>query len=375
MEIKKPHCSKLDRIFACPGSILPADGPREAGGPDAILGRARHEALSYIPRGARPPVDEIAAKYGVDRDDIALAVRMGQLAWVDDRAYFPTAEVERRVESSVCIGTSDIVQAMFTLDGTDSSPHILTALRLWDWKTGWGSDYHPYQLKGYGLCLVEEFGWPANDVVSVWEVWTSHRQTRVTNLSREEIEAFRDGLAAIIRIAEVTPKKLEYRAGDHCTFCPHIAGCQTREAWMRGAVTSLIKIDPKAVITREMIGETYEKYEAAKRAVALFDRIVKAALEDGPIPLPSGRQVAYVESEREKIGAGAAMNALSERLTISDQEELLGDLPKKSLDAWAKGHAPKGKKAALMREIYAELREADAIRTVPHRQRAVVDGE
>lgn len=381
MKIDKPHCSKLDRIFACPGSILPSDAPKEAGGPDAIMGRAKHEALACIPLGADPPTDEIAAKYAVDRDEIELAVRLGRKAWAEVGPYFPRPRVERPVGSSVCVGTSDVVQIIHApvsescLDYDRSAPPL--ALRVADWKTGWARGTHPYQLRGYALGLVEEFGWPSNGVVSCFEIHTSHQQTITTNLGRADLKQFSSELAQIIEIAEKDPSKLEYRAGNHCNFCLHFASCEVRESWARGAVTSLIAVDRGALITREMIGEAYGKFQAAERACAQFKRLVEAALEDGPIPLPDGRQIAYIESEREKIAMGPAIRALvrSGRVDCGEDEDTLkGDLSKKALDAWAKGNAPKGGKAALMRKVMAELRDADAIRTVPHRQRGVVEG-
>lgn len=406
--IAKPRCSSLDRIFACPGSVLPDGGPKEAGGSDAIMGRAKHEALSYIPQGIDPPVDEIAAKYGVDRDDIALAVHFGRQAWDEKGVYFPSPLIEHRVESSVCRGTLDVGAAVI-VDGE------LTALRVLDWKTGWGTDLHPYQLKGYALGLVEEFGWPENGVVSVFEVWTTHRQTRTTNLTREDLDGFRDELTKILEsafmpILELPPEvaadpekleefkkligeikwystgcvlpsgytlrnapKLEYLAGPHCTWCPHRPGCETRGRWLREATTALVAVDHGQAITRETIGQAYLKYVEVQRACDRFDRMVKAALDDGPIPLPDGRRVDWIESEREKIWAALALDALRERLTPDEIVELSGDLPKKRLDAWAKANAPRGKKAALLREIYGALREAEAIRTVPHRQRGIVE--
>jgi hypothetical protein len=294
------------------------------------------------------------------------------------------------------------------------------AIHVGDWKTGWGTDEHPRQLQGYALGLVEEFGWPRKDVVSVWEIWTTHQQQRVTNLSREDLEGFRVELARIIEAARQRPEvrppdgasvdtireireaiikfdksepprdalvlpagcevkwttvnTLEYRAGSHCRWCPHRADCTVRDAWMRSAVTAMVAIDHGRAITRETLGRAYLKFQEVQKACGQFERVVKSALEDGPIPLPDGRQVAMVESEREKIDATAALKALDDRVDDAGRALLLGDISKKALDNWAKGNSVKGKKAALLREVNKELKAAGAIRSVTHRQRGIVDG-
>lgn len=366
MRLKKPHCSSLDRIFACQGSILPADGWIEAGGPDALLGRARHEALSYIPQGIDPPVLELAAKHGVEVDELSIAVAMGRRAWDEIGEYFPSPDVERKLESQVCIGTADVIQEVIDCDAG------LQALRIEDWKTGYGTDLHPYQLKGYAHCAVEEFGWPGNGVVTVFEVWTSHRQIETTNLDRDDLEAFAANLGQIIECASSDPDRLEYRAGSHCRWCPHRYSCEVNAAWMRESTTALVAVDHGRPVTRQILGELYLKAQEVERAIRKFWAVVDVALEDGPLILPDGRRVERVETEREKISAAIAIDTLRDQMTPGEIVEIMGDLPKTRLDAWAKAHAGRGKKAALMREIYGALREADAIRSEPYRQRKIL---
>lgn len=390
--IPKPRCSSLDRIFACPGSILPADGPKEAGGPDAILGRARHEALSYVPRGIDPPVDEIAARYGVDFDDVAKAAAVGRRAWDEVGQYFPSPLVERKLDSAVCRGTGDVLAAVdgvapapFSVDEQEppntASPRarrVIVALRLADWKTGYGTDYHPYQLKGYAHCAVEEFGWPANGVVSIFEIWTSHYQVETTNLEREELVEFAAQLAQIRETAEQDPGRLEYRAGAHCSrsFCPHrSAPCEMYAAWMRDSTTALVAVDHGQAITRQILGELYLKGQEVDRAMRRFWAAVDAALDDGPLMLPDGRRVERVETEREKIHTGLAVKALVDSGLVDcgeDEDFLKGDIPKKRLDAFAKRVTVKGGKAALIRKIYKELRGAGAVRTEPYWEKKIL---
>jgi len=330
-----------------------------------LLGTAKHEALAYIPQGLAAPTEEIAAKHAVAQDDIDIAVRIGERAWREVGVYMPDAEVERKVISSVCRGTADVASVLMR-DG------VCQSISLADWKTGWGDNEHPNQLKGYALCLVEEFGFPRKGAVSVFEIWTSHQQIRTTNLTEDELLAFRETMLGIIDKAERSPGELEYRAGSHCLYCQHKAGCPTRQAWMRSAVTALVGVD-KTSITRDDIGAAYMRFVEVDRACRQFESLVKAALEDGPIPLPDGRRVEYVESKREKIGAAGAIKALADRLDDNERAELLGDISKSALDNWAKAHSAKGKKAALLREVMAEIKSAGAVRSVPHRQRKIVD--
>lgn len=398
MKIPKPRCSSLDRIDACPGSILPAEIPREAGGPDAVLGSARHEALSYIPQGAVPPVEEIAAKYGVDVDELKIAVRFGTDAWREKLAvYFPTPMVERRVESSVCRGTADLAQVTGFTDlarvtglivpgpngvmtnrqvtGFVSAEAAPQSIRVGDWKTGYGTDIHPCQLKGYAHCLVEEFGFPTNGVVTIFEIWTSHRELRTTNLTELELIEWAGQLAMVVETAEEDPGRLEYRAGSHCLWCPHRVGCETYERSLRDSVTALVAVDHGKPVTRETLGRLYLKGQLVDQAMRRFWSAVDLAIEDGPLMLPDGRRVEKVETQREKINAARAVAALDAQLNLAEDEleRLLGDLSKKRLGDWAKSVSEKGEKAGLMRKVFGILREADAIRDEPHRQKKIIE--
>ena len=400
MRIPIPRCSSLDRIVACPGSILPTDGPREAGGADATLGTAKHEALAHVPKGTEPNLEEIAARHGVDMEELVLAVKFGRQAWEEIGQFFPSPMVERKLKADpICVGTMDVGQAVYTGEGINVSiiadepseqdredrliPAVKTtvrhdpaALRLADWKTGRGTDLHPAQLKGYAIGMVAEFGWPANDVVTVFEIWTRHRRIITTNVDGTDLEGFRATLLGIIDTAISWPSRLEYAAGGHCKFCPHRPDCQVRAAWLRDATTALVAVDHKKSITVEMLGRLYVKAKEVDRAMRQFWKAVDSALDDGPIPLPNGQRVERVETEREKIAAGPAIGALMDRLDFGtdDREALLGDVAKSAIDRWAKGVAVKGKRAALLRDVYTELRGAGAIRTEPHFQKTVLDG-
>jgi hypothetical protein len=379
MKIPKPRCSSLDRIEACPGSILPTDAPPEAGGPDANLGSARHEALGYIPAGNLIPIGQIAAKYSVDVDELELAVKFGTAAWREDLAvYFPDPMIERKVESSVCRGTMDIGQVIFDqyLDPEMGRSKVLS-LRVADWKTGYGTEYHPAQLKGYAHCLVEEFGFPTNGVVTIFEVWTSHREMRTTNLTEVELTEFAGRLAMTIEVAEQDPGRLEYRAGGHCRWCPHRVSCETRQRWLIDSTTALVAVDHGQAITRDTLGRLYLKAQEVDQAMRRFWSVVDAALEEGPLMLPDGRRVEKVTTEREKINAARAIDAIDAQLDLDadERERLLGDLSKKRLGEWAKSVSEKGDKAKLMRKVFGILREADAIRTEPHRQKKILDAD
>jgi hypothetical protein len=368
----RPHCSSLDRIITCPGSILPADGPREGSGPDATAGRAKHEALSYIPRGLDPPTAEIAAKYGVAKDDIDMAVASGQKAWVVYGPYFPDAEVERAVECRQCLGTADVVSVVRGDDGG------LLAIRICDWKTGHGSDYHPRQLQGYALCLVVEHGWPANGV-SIVEIHTVTHQARTINLTQIELDAFAVVLSEIAWQAKGgDPSKLDYLAGAHCRWCPHRAGCGTRERWLRESTTALVAVEHGLPVTRETLGRLYLQSREVRRALDQFDTAVGAALQEGPLDLPDGRRVELTSQPREKINLTLAYPVLVELGLVDcgeDEEALKGDLPKSRLNDLLKLRAPRGGKARLYRQVMDALEAAGAVREVPYYQRKITDSK
>ncbi len=371
--LKKTRNSSLDRVFACNGSILPLpdDAPREAGGPDATMGRAKHKALECVPLGLDPDCEAIGAEYGVDPDEIEKAVAAGRRAWDEVREYFPGPEVEVRVDSEICRGTADVGSV-----SVDEGGKVLS-IRVADWKTGHGTDIHPEQLKGYAYCLACEHGVPASGVVSIFEIWTTHREIRTTNLDVSYLEVFGGNLKRVRDLAETNPRKLEYAAGAHCRFCPHRVDCKVNAAWLQESTTALVAVDHGQAVTRETLGRLYGKSREVYRALRKFDAAVDAALLDGPIALPDGARLERVEGEREKIAAGPAIRALVNADLVDcgeDEDALKGDLPKSKLDAWAKGKAPKGKKAALMRQVFKALRDADAIRAEPHFTKKIVSG-
>ncbi len=366
------RCSELDRGFACHLSLLPIGNPYNPTSSEAIEGRAKHEALSHLPQGAVPPLEEIADRYGVDTDELRRAVAAGRRALDDLAPYLRLGEgqvfVEVRLESDICRGTGDLVVAVYEAE-------VLVALIVLDWKTGWGQDRHPQQLRGYAHCAVQRFGWPSSGIVTLFEVWTAHRQTLTTNLDRRQLTAFAGELAQILEMAGHSPGRLRANPGDHCKWCPRRVDCPDRDRWLRESVTALAEIDASEPITPEVIGGVYEQVQAVKRTVALYEKILRLAVEDGPVPLPDGRRLELVGTPREKISAAPAARLLAERLGRDRIDDLMGDLSKTSLERIAKLVSPPRKGAATLRTWLGMLRDSGAVREEIEYRKTVLDAD
>lgn len=360
--------SKADLAMACAGSLVATDTPYNPHSDEAREGSAKHAALAYLPRGEEPPVAEIAARFDVDADEIARAVSYGRQAWAELGRYVPGAKTEQKLEGPVTVGTADILGlAQLQADGhADETVH----LAILDWKTGWSYDEHGYQLLSYADAAREVHGMPTSGYVTGIEVWLRHREYRIRNFTEPELDGFRERAK---RQLELVGR--QYAAGGHCKFCPRQNACPARDEYLRASVTALVPADaePKA-ITREVLGQLYERSKVIAKALRAYEQLLDAALKDGPIPLGAGRALALEPVEQDEIKAVVAESVLRDKLGWGDAElaEVLG-ATKSGLERVIKARVAKGGAAAEMRRVLGALREAGAIAKIEKHQKKVID--
>lgn len=350
------RCSSLDRVMACAGSLVEPAHPYNPNNPEAREGTAGHQALAAVVVGADPDLDAIAAEYDVDRDDLARLVGFGRKAWGQLRQHFPDPRSEVSVEAHLvgCIlrGTADVLAL---------SPDALAVL---DWKLGWAPTEHTHQLTGYGLAAAKMRGMPTSGRVLCCEVWVRSGEIRVRRYDAEALAAFEAELGKQVELIG-----RQYGPGlDSCKFCPRQNECPARAEWVRGSVTAIEPLSADTAITRDVVGQIYERTKMLGRALDRYDEVLRSMLAEGPVPLPDGRKLVLEERQQDKIRASKAMPYLREelRLTPDEADEVL-KISKGAIERVVKARAAKGKGAAAMREAMAALKNADAIEKVSQR--------
>jgi hypothetical protein len=338
----KIPCSALDRVMACNGSLVPTDTPHNPQSEYATDGRAKHEALSYIPRGEFEsiPYEEIGAKHGVDSDDLERAAKIGLEAWGEVSEWFPDAEAEFPVESELLIGRVDVA----------SMPHGL------DWKTGFTMTEHPYQLLGYSSCMramsestVKRLG---------IEIWLRHRRLRIERISDDALDSFETRLR---RQIDRTGK--DYAPGEHCLFCPRTNECQARIDYVHAATGALAPFDNDSALTRDRLAQLYPQAKVLEKALKHFNRLLREELMHGALTLEDGKRIGLIERTEKKLEIRQAWPVLSDLLSQDELAECVSVSKTKVMDK-IKQHAPPRKGAAHQRAAMARFYEAKAVREI-----------
>jgi len=357
------RCSKLDTFLACASSAAPTDVPHNPQSEAATEGRTSHEALRNVPACTEPDFEDIAARSGVDADELRRIVAQGKRIWGEVRQWFPNPETEVRFDGEHLCGTSDLVSVVH-----DDFAAETTDLSILDWKSGWSQREHPSQLTGYAECARRRHGMPTSGFILGVEAWVRHGSYRIHRFTAEILDGF------VARLAEQS--KLigrQYGPGDHCLFCAHVHHCVAREEYVRSTCNALALI-PAQGITRDRIGALYERSKALNAALRQYDKLLDAELDNGPLALPDGRQIVRREQEVTEIDALKAWPVLLTGVhpLTGDQLSDVVSVSKTAVEAAVKSQAVKGKGASYVRETLAELREAGALGTRVRHVKAIV---
>ncbi len=355
------RCSSTDRVLACASSLTPTDHPYTPNNAEAREGHAAHAALAVMVAGATPDIEAIATEYQVDRDELASLVSRGRKAWSELRGFFPEAVPERHMAHEIAHDVD--------LRGTaDVASIVEAATAVLDWKAGWRSSEHPGQLKSYAY-LASTF--TNHEYVLAVEVWLRLGTFRVHRWSRAELEAHAAQL-----VAQTTRIGKQWGPSPSaCQYCPLQLTCKARADYLTGGADGLVPFaGNRYPVSRELIGQLWEKRTALRRALDRFDALADAMLDEGPIPLDDGRELRRVTSERTRIRSVAAMQFLRERLSSEQADEVIS-VSKSALANALKAGAPRGKGAAAIREGMAELERLGALETYTHTEKRVVTRE
>jgi PD-(D/E)XK nuclease superfamily protein len=367
MQPVEVRCSALPLIGKCAAAAIPVEPLINTSDDASELGTAFHKliALSIACRNrvGEDTVRRVAWDKQFDADELNGLLWAAWNRW--DRSehgpalkgFFPLPVVERKLEGHLPGGTRLTGHAdVLTVKGDE--------VRCLDWKTGWLDLPVSDQLKGYAWLALETFPHCTSAYTCVVRV-----RDRVTDgdvFTRQDLADWAEDFAVRMRRTDV------YNPGEHCIRCPNGISCDAKYRLLRNGVNALIVADeageplipePNAEPTLELQARSYvEALERARLLESLCadvrnlikSRVVAAG---GRMPTGDGRELVVVEQKQRKIDARAGCSILADAL----QDRFYDCLRVSKGDVEASVRAPRGQKAAAIRDLMGRLEQAGAI--------------
>ena len=356
------RASSLDRVIPCASSALPPVVVIDRDNEMARLGSAIHECCVEIVNGDRPDPVEVAARFRVDAEELGMLCAVARKTGAELSKYMPNPMPEYRFAvGGLTHGTEDVVSA------SDDAVAVL------DWKSGWSRTEHPYQLMGYAWLARRQFGMPDRGYISGFEVWLRFDEWRAHRFTDDDLDAFEDKLRSqLARAGE------QYGPGPHCTFCPHVTACGPRDDWVRSGVGMLARVEPGAVVTREQVGEAWDKWKAIQAAGKVLEEVADAMLRDGDIPMPDGRRLTVIKQDKRTVDPMIALEVLAAEFGIST--EALADagglrVNNRGLRKVIGEQAARGQKGTETKRVMELLEERGAVAVTTSRRKVIVNND
>lgn len=347
------RCSSTDRALSCNPSLVPAEAAYNPSSPEANEGTAAHAAMAEIAMGRTPDLEAIAMEHGVDRDDLASIVGRAAYVWTDQMyAWFPEPDTEIQAEVELAPG--------LILRGTRDVGSVM-ARAVNDWKFGWAPSSHTTQVKSYSYLMRAKHGMPESGVILGIEYWVRPGELKVHRFDDAALDRLRDDLI------EAHARRDDGQYGPSigaCQYCPRQNECAAKADWERSGVSALTTVEPGELVTREMVGDIYDRVAGLKKACARFDKLVKGMLLEGDIHLPDGRRVTNVTSEQTKIQPSKALAVLAALDFDAAQLDQAVKVTKSGLGKALKIYADDGQGAELVRQTMRALDDAGAVSRV-----------
>lgn len=366
MKVIKIRCSSLPSAFACPPSVLPVDVEIDPVSPPADQGSADHEVMRQIVESDMRSLDgidikDIAATWGVDREDLTVHAFMGLQVWGLVRDRFPDAQAEVELVATFQIRDDLMLELSGHLDALSVSQRQKMAT-LGDWKFGRVDNNYAQQVKGYQALVL--FNYDLVDTVHGFVGWMLDKEIEDYVMTRDQLWAW---------LEEVDRRILKwdgvFHPGPQCGTCrrnhdcPALTAVARRDVLVFGGETmggnaasgfkdladaDLIKLYRKGRVLSRLI-------ESLDAAVKLRVRAAGGRLEDG-----EGRELRIVEYSRRVVDPLLAKPVLEARLT---EEEIASAtvLRPSALDDAIAAKTERGGKKAAIEELDTALRAANAV--------------
>jgi hypothetical protein len=229
-----------------------------------------------------------------------------------------------------------------------------------DWKTGWGPVEHPWQLKGYSLCLREQCGMPAPGYIIAIEAWLRTATWRVYHLYDADLDKIRDTIAELFFTSRsATP-------GRHCAYCAARMGrCQEYTEWLNAM--ALIVMSGRR-LGDYSLGELWEPVKLLESMIARYKSVVRERLTNGPLSLGDGREICYKDRDIEKLRPLETIKTLNKHGYGNDDIARCLRIPKAEIQNMIGDYTGKGEKTKKYRALMKELRGAGGTDKITQRR-------
>lgn len=351
------RASSLPLAFRCPGSLergaLRVDSAHEM----ADLGTAIHEGLRPLAEHGALDWDllgEIAVRHRVDADDMRALCAIGAKLWPEISASFPDALTEVEL-------TSEIAPGVFVTGHPDFLSRSAKIARAGDWKTGRKDSDYSEQMRGYGaLVLLDD---PELEEVTITVIWLRDAEIENYTMRRADVAPWRERL-----LGTIVQWDGVYRVGSHCQYCPRSHDCEAANALVRRDVAAMTD---RALVARaeceiELMspGEIIEMVRKASLVASLAGRVRDAVREHvrrhGDI-VADGVRLTLEQENRRELDPLKSWPVLEANGFGDEDFAAVIDLRVSRVEKRVAECAGRGKGAAMVRKLRAELEEAGAV--------------
>ena len=335
------RCSKLPLYSECPSSASEWERPIESSSDASDLGTVVHAVLAAMVRGEEPELFAVARPSGVDVGEVERLFAYGKKAWKEIGPSVHDPIVEQPLDGAGLTGTCDVMS---------TSGQVVVI----DWKSGQVYRDHREQMRGYAA-LVRGSRNHDQSVIKAVIVWLQLGFFEVYDFTEDDT----DSLLAIDLPRLATKIGKSYNPNADCSFCRGRAECRAKADYERMAANALAVIEPTA-LTRDKLAALYPQAKLLEKAVESYTEMLRAALSDGPLVLPDGRQIELKKMVKQEILAREAWPVMAEVLSDDELAQCCTITKGKLMDAIG-AKAAKGCKGRDQMQMLDRLRDAGAI--------------
>lgn len=357
-ELTTVRASSAPKAMICPGSIrlpeLLVSLEHEAAG----LGTAAHDGWAQIVDGdAYPDAQLLAARHGVDADQLGVLLRFAYGCWSDVKAEFPSPQCEVELVANL----TPKVALTGHIDTLSLIPRT-RRFRLADLKTGRLDASYLDQLMAYAWLLF------ANDPTLVegdaCVIWLRDSQIERYHVTRAQAEAWRKKF-----VERVVTWDGAFHPGEHCGFCPRsyepcramVAMAQRDLAILSGDEFAAQLANGLRDLSGPEIVQIRRRAKTIEKVLESLDSATRAAVrERGPLDSGDGQVLKFIEVEGREIDTLAAWPILQSRLTDEEIAERV-TVSISQVEKLVAQRAGRGKGAGAVKQLASELDAAGAV--------------
>lgn len=346
--------SAAPRAFACPASVNEESLEVRESSEPADLGSAGHSAMEQVVAGEQPDLDQLAGRWGVNRDELGRLVWYARTVWETLTPSF----VGARTEVPVGLVLDDLV-IRARADLLTPEARLVHGL---DWKFGRQDGNYYHQLAATAACLILREGSLVHEAV-LTIVWVRDQDVETYRFDRAAVEAW---------LEEVRHKvvgRKTYTVGPQCGFCPRSRSCPAMAASARRDVqifgNILMQDQIKAGLADLAPAEVVALRRRAKAltyVIESLDEAVRRLVQaDGPLDAGDGTELRLVDQNGPRvIDTKKAWDVLAKEFTTDELNQVFRASATRADEIVAR-NAGRGNGAAAKRALADHLRAADAV--------------